>query len=117
MKNFSLNDLVLREDRKGIFTVVGIREFELELEDETSCDWVCISKVSHYVEDNHTDLEDWYFLQNKMENEGFHYCFRHYSKWKEIKDQRFHELRLEYLNSANRLKTYIQDMIENLENK
>lgn len=114
MKNFKLNDLVIHEDKKGIFTVVGIREFEVELEDNTSCEWEPITKVYHYIQDGDVDLETWEYLKNKMENEGFHYCFRHYSRWEDIKDSKFHEMRIEYLKSAERLKEYIDDKIDKL---
>lgn len=48
------------------------------------------------------------YVKNKMQNEGFHYCFTGYSDWKEIKDKEFHKLKAEYLESAKRLEEYIE---------
>jgi hypothetical protein len=42
-----------------------------------------------------------------MDEEGFEYCFEYYSSWTEIKDETFHELRKNYLNSMNKLRDYI----------
>lgn len=58
------------------------------------------------------ELENWEFVQNKMEHEGFHYCFKHYSRFDEIKDEKFHELRKNYLESAKLLEDYINNKIE-----
>lgn len=113
MNKFNLNDTVVQDNVKGIFTVVGIREFELELEDDTSCEWVSINNVSHYLEDDDS-IEKWEFLYNKINNEGFHYCFSGYSNWDDIKDQKFHNLRLDYLKSASLLNKYVLDKIEKL---
>ncbi|MFW6225720.1 MAG: hypothetical protein ACOC3V_02015, partial [bacterium] len=86
----------------------------LELEDDISCDWEPINKISHYIQDGKNDIEDWEYLYAKMDNEGFHYCFKHYSNWENIKDRKFHELRLDYLKTSQRLKEYIEDKIDNL---
>lgn len=59
------------------------------------------------------ELEDWKMVQNKMNNEGFHYCFESYSRFEEIKDGKFHELRLNYLNSAKLLEDYINEKCDN----
>jgi hypothetical protein len=49
-----------------------------------------------------------------MRTEGFHYCFKHYSKFEEIDDDKFHELRENYLKSADELKNYIETRLEDL---
>lgn len=41
------------------------------------------------------------------ENEGFDYCFCYYSKFPEVKDAEFHELRKKYVEAANALKEYL----------
>ena len=46
-------------------------------------------------------------LLYKMDAEGFDYCFRNYSNWKEIKDTEFHKLRKAYMEAANALEEYI----------
>lgn len=53
---------------------------------------------------------DWENVYQRMEQEGFHYCFKHYSDFKDvIEDKKFHQLREKYLSSANELETYITD--------
>ncbi len=54
------------------------------------------------MEDN-----DFSYVRCKMDNEGFHYCFTKYSDFEEIKDEKFHELRLKFVNAANELEVYI----------
>jgi hypothetical protein len=44
-----------------------------------------------------------------MENEGFHYCFKHYSSFEEIEDEQFHELRKKYLEIAEQLESYVKN--------
>lgn len=53
--------------------------------------------------------ELWGTVQCKIVNEEFHYCFDGYSSWEEIKDEEFHRLRLNYLQSAKLLEDYIND--------
>ena len=45
---------------------------------------------------------------NRMKEEGFHYCFESYSDWNEIKDKKFHKLRLSYLKSVEDLEKYVK---------
>ena len=51
--------------------------------------------------------EDKLDLGFRIKQEGFHYTFLHYSDFKEIKDKKFHELRKEYLKSAEKLEKYL----------
>lgn len=53
------------------------------------------------------EIENWKFVKYKMDDEGLDYCFIHYSSFEEIKDEKFHELRKNYLESAKLLKEYI----------
>lgn len=53
------------------------------------------------------EIENWNDVKYRMEEEGFHYCFKHYSSFNEINDEKFHELRLKYLESARLLEEYI----------
>ena len=55
------------------------------------------------------ELADWEECQYRMDNEGFHYCFRHYSNFPEIKDKQFHKLRRAYLKAAELLENYINE--------
>jgi hypothetical protein len=58
--------------------------------------------------------DNWEFLNNKMKNEGFHYCFKHYSSWKEIEDEEFHELKQNYLKSAEELEGYVKNKLDEI---
>lgn len=53
------------------------------------------------------EREEWENISYRIKEEGFHYCFENYSTWSEIKDEQFHKLRLEYLETAKLLKEYI----------
>jgi len=57
-------------------------------------------------------LEDFADLRSRMNQEGFHYCFKHYSNFNEIEDQEFHKLRKAYLSAAEKLEKYITDKAE-----
>jgi hypothetical protein len=39
--------------------------------------------------------------------EDFHYCFDGYSRWEEVKDEKFQELLQNYLDSRQKLQGYI----------
>jgi hypothetical protein len=66
---------------------------------------------------NYELIENFEFLKSKMRDEGFHYCFKHYSNFKEIDDIKFHELRIKYLRAADDLENYINSRYEELINK
>jgi len=55
------------------------------------------------------EKEEWEYVYYKMMDEGFHYCFKHYSSFEDIKDEEFHRLRTNYLKSANDLEEYIKN--------
>jgi hypothetical protein len=57
-------------------------------------------------------LEDFADLRSRMNQEGFHYCFKHYSSFSDIEDQEFHKLRKSYLSAADKLEKYIVDKAE-----
>lgn len=42
-----------------------------------------------------------------IEYEGFDYCFRYYSTYREIKDKKFHRLRKAYVKAAKELEQYV----------
>jgi len=75
------------------------------------------------IDELYDDLENFQMVQYRMDAEGFHYCFKDYSSFNEIEDEKFHELRKQYLESAKQLEDYInlkveeiQDNIDNIEN-
>lgn len=55
------------------------------------------------------EKEEWEYVYYKMIDEGFHYCFKHYSSFEDIKDEEFHRLRTNYLQSTNELEEYISN--------
>jgi len=57
------------------------------------------------------ELENWERVKYRMVEEGFDYCFRSYSFFEEIKDDDFHNLRLQYIDAADKLEKYIKDKV------
>jgi len=51
----------------------------------------------------------WDNIFYRIDEEGFDYCMRHYSDWKEINDKKFHELRLKYIQAQKELDQYIEE--------
>lgn len=43
-------------------------------------------------------------------DEDFSYCFDGYSRWEDLKDEKFHELRQNYLDAAKKLEEYIKNL-------
>ena len=62
----------------------------------------------------HDELEKFEMVRYRMENEGFHYCFKHYSSFKEVQDGKFHELRRKYLEISHELGEYVHSKINTL---
>jgi hypothetical protein len=67
------------------------------------------------AKDNLEKLEDLQMVQYRMDAEGFDYCFRQYSRFEEIEDPKFHELRLAYINAAAAIEQYVEEQINKLE--
>ena len=57
-------------------------------------------------------LEDWEQVQYRMEEEGFDYCWRCYSNFKEIEDEEFHKLRKLYIEISEKLEKYVENKVE-----
>jgi hypothetical protein len=55
------------------------------------------------------EQDEWNAVRYRMNNEGIDYCFEHYSSFKEIKDEKFHELRLQYLKSLKEIRNYVNE--------
>ncbi len=49
----------------------------------------------------------------KMSEEGFDYCFDGYSSWEDVYDEKFHELRKNYLKAKRELKAYVVEHSDN----
>ena len=63
---------------------------------------------------NKVELEDWQRLRYRMKEEGIEYCFKHYSSFKEVEDEKFHELRKKYLEVSHELEEYVNLKINSL---
>ena len=61
------------------------------------------------------ELENLGMVRYRMDNEGIDYCFEKYSSFEEIKDEEFHKLRLEFLDSMKKIREYVKDKIESYE--
>jgi hypothetical protein len=61
------------------------------------------------------EFENWQAVSYRMDNEGIDYCFEHYSSFEEIKDEEFHKLRMEFLESMKKIREYVKDKIGNYE--
>ena len=55
------------------------------------------------------ESDKWNALQYHMGNEGIDYCFEFYSNFMEIEDERFHELRLKFIESMCELRNYVNE--------
>jgi hypothetical protein len=58
------------------------------------------------------ELENWESVKYRMKQEGIEYCFKHYSTFEEIEDEEFHKLRLELLNTMEKIHDYVNYKIE-----
>jgi hypothetical protein len=45
------------------------------------------------------------------------YCFEHYSSFDEIEDEEFHKLRNEFLDSMKKIRSYVDDKVEELKSE
>ena len=60
-------------------------------------------------------LEEFQNVRYRMDAEGFHYCFESYSSFEEIEDDKFHDLRNEYLRVSKELENYVKNKIHEIE--
>jgi hypothetical protein len=60
------------------------------------------------------ERENYQNVRYRMGNEGIDYCFEHYSSFTEIEDEEFHKLRNEFLDSMKKLRSYVDDKIDEL---
>jgi hypothetical protein len=61
------------------------------------------------------EFDNWKAVDYRMREEGIDYCFEHYSSFKEIEDEEFHKLRMEFLDSMKKIREYVKDKIESYE--
>jgi RecG-like helicase len=57
------------------------------------------------------EKEIWENVQYRMDAEGFHYCFKYYSSFEEIKDENFHKLIKEYLEISDKMEEYVNQKL------
>ena len=60
------------------------------------------------------ELDNFRAVRYRMDNEGIDYCFEKYSSFEEIEDEEFHKLRLEFLDSMKKIRSYVENKIEDL---
>lgn len=60
------------------------------------------------------ERENYESVRYRMDNEGIEYCFKHYSQFEEIEDEEFHKLRLEFLESTLKLRSYVENKLSKL---
>ena len=63
----------------------------------------------------HNLLEEFQNVRYRMDAEGFNYCFESYSSFEEIEDDKFHDLRNEYLRVSKELENYVKNKIHEIE--
>jgi len=63
------------------------------------------------------EFDNWEMVDYRIRNEGIDYTFEHYSQFEEIKDEEFHKLRLEFLESIKKIREYVKDKIESYDNE
>ena len=66
------------------------------------------------LKDLEDELDNFRAVQYRMDNEGIDYCFEKYSSFEEIEDEEFHKLRLEFLDSMKKIRSYVENKIEDL---
>jgi hypothetical protein len=62
-------------------------------------------------------LENFQMVRYRMDAEGFHYCFKHYSSFKRVEDEKFHSLRESYIKIAEELEEYVESKINQIQDE
>ena len=62
-------------------------------------------------------LDNFQYVRAKMRDEGFDYCFRHYSSFEEVEDEKFHSLRESYVKIAEELEEYVKSKINQIQDE
>jgi hypothetical protein len=82
----------------------NIYEYINEIISDLKCSFDDIEVIGYKMESDEADD-----LLTQIRSEGsFDYTFEHYSNFENIKDSRFHELRLDYLRAKKELEDYIK---------
>ena len=62
-------------------------------------------------------LENFEMVQYRIDVEGLHYCFKHYSSFKRVEDEKFHSLRESYIKIADELEEYVKSKINQIQDE
>ena len=68
------------------------------------------------IEQLEEQLDNWKAVRYRMENEGIEYCFKHYSRFEEIKDDEFHYKREKLISLMEEMEEYIEFNISETQN-
>ena len=60
------------------------------------------------IEQLEEQLDNWKAVRYRMENEGIEYCFKHYSRFDEIKYEKFHDKRERLISLMEEMEDYVQ---------
>lgn len=63
------------------------------------------------------ELDNFRNVKYRMGTEGVDYCFVSYSSFKEIKDEEFHKLRNNYLENMEKIRSYVDKKVDELESQ
>ena len=61
------------------------------------------------------ELDGFENVRYRMDAEGFHYCFESYSSFEKVEEEKFHELRKQYLKSSKELEEYVFSKIDSIQ--
>jgi len=62
-------------------------------------------------------LENFEMVRYRIDVEGLHYCFKHYSSFKRVEDEKFHSLRESYIKIADELEEYVKSKINQIQDE
>ncbi len=74
-------------------------------------------KYMEKIDKLYEQLDNFQYVQVKMRDEGFDYCFRHYSSFEEVEDEKFHSLRESYIKIAEELEEYVESKINQIQDE
>jgi histidinol dehydrogenase len=63
------------------------------------------------IEQLEEQLDNWKAVKYRMENEGIEYCFKHYSRFDEIKDEDFHYIRERLISMMEEMEEFVKQKI------
>lgn len=58
------------------------------------------------------EQETWAHVMYRMDNEGIEYCFKKFSSFEEVEDEKFHQIRQELINKIDEMRQYVQSKLD-----